>query len=51
MSGKSHLTVDKDMKHTAGCAFQLHILDTAFFKFRPDTQGLGFVASRAAIFD
>jgi hypothetical protein len=48
---KPHLAINIDIKHTAGRALQLHILHAAFFKFRPDTQGLGFVASRAAIFD
>ncbi len=42
---KTHLTINKHVKHSAGCTLQLHILDAAFLKFRPDTQGLGFVAS------
>ena len=51
MTREPHLAIHKDIEHTARCALQLHILDAALFKFRPDTQGLGFVASGAAIFD
>jgi hypothetical protein len=48
---KPHLAIDVDIENTAGRPLQLHILDAALLKFRPDTQGLGFVASRAAVFD
>jgi hypothetical protein len=48
---EAHLAIDVDIEDAAGRAFQLDVLLAALLEFRPDTQGLGFVASRAAVFD
>jgi hypothetical protein len=48
---EAHLAVDVDIEDAAGRAFQLDVLLAALLEFRPDTQGLGFVASGAAVFD
>lgn len=49
--GKHQLPVAVEIEHSARGTLQFDVIDAFFLKFRPDTQGLGFVASSATVFD
>jgi hypothetical protein len=51
VAGKPHLSIHIDVEHAAGRTLQLHVFRATLLKFRPDTQGLGFMASGATKFD
>jgi hypothetical protein len=48
---ENHVAIDVDVEYATRGSFQLHVRLAALFKFRLDTQGLGFVASSATVFD
>jgi hypothetical protein len=48
---ETHRSIDIDIKDAAVRPLQFDVFYAALFKFRLDTQGLGFVASRAAEFN
>ncbi len=50
-SVKDKFSLEKHLKNSTAPAFQRHVGKAFFGKLSPDTQGLGFVASRAAIDD
>jgi hypothetical protein len=51
VAGELHLSIHIDIEDATMAALQFNLLRAALFEFRPDTQGLGFMTSRGAIFD